>query len=151
MKHESTSEQAERLSQKSARALPFLAGLFIAQQASFFLGTGLGTGDQAIHNVQVISWLALSAMMVVLLTTGGGWNYPREVRELANDESTRAHRDAALRVGFIASMVTCIVIYVVSLGEPVRAREAVHLIMSIGIASSLVRFGFLERRALKDG
>ena len=151
MGRESVSAAAERLSRKRARAMPILAIIFITQQASFFLGTGLGTGDQPIHNVQVISWLALTTVMLLMLTTGGGWIYSRQVRELANDESTRAHRDAALRLGFIASMIACILIYVVSLRETVLGRDAVHLVMSVGIATALLRFAFLERRALKDG
>jgi hypothetical protein len=151
MGQESANAAAERLSGKRARAMPWLATLFIAQQLSYFLGTGAGTGDRPIHNVQVISWLALSAAMLLMLTTGGGWIYSRRVRELANDDSTRAHRDAALRIGFIASMVTCMVVYVVSLGVPLLGQEVVHLVMSVGIATALVRFAFLERRAFKDG
>jgi hypothetical protein len=35
--------------------------------------------------------------------------------------------------------------------ETVGAREAIHITVSIGIAAALVRFGMLERRALRDG
>jgi hypothetical protein len=150
MRQESANAAAERLSSKRARALPWLSVLFIAQQASYFLGTGAGTGDLPIHNVQIISWLALSSVMLLVLATGGGWSYSRQARELANDESTRAHRDAALRIGFLASMATCIVVYVISLGVPLPGQDAVHMVMTAGIATALVRFALLERRALKD-
>jgi len=32
----------------------------------------------------------------------------------------------------------------------VTAREAIHIIMSMGIAGTLIRWGMLERRAFKD-
>jgi hypothetical protein len=34
--------------------------------------------------------------------------------------------------------------------EPVSGRDAVHVIVTAAIAAALVRFGMLERRALKD-
>lgn len=151
MADESANAKAERLSSKRARALPFLALLFIAQHAIYFLGTGGGTGDQPIQNMLLISWLAISVTMLVLLTTGGGWIHSRKIRELAIDEATRAHRDAALRIGFTASMITCMVVYLISLSEPLLGREAAHLVMSIGIATALVRFAFLEWRAYRNG
>jgi hypothetical protein len=128
-----------------------MAVLFIAQQASYFLGFGAGTGDLQIHNVQLLSWVALSTVMLLVLTTGGAWFHPREVRRRANDEVTRAHRNAALSLGFIASMITCIVLYLVSMTMSVLGLEAVHLVMSVGIATALLRFTFLERRATQNG
>ena len=89
--------------------------------------------------------------MLLVLITGGAWFHPRAVRRLANDEVTRAHRDASLGIGFVASMATCIVIYLVSISASVPGREAAHLIMSVGIATALVRFAFLERRATRNG
>ena len=67
------------------------------------------------------------------------------------DELTRAHRSDAFRVGYLAAMFGCIVLYVISLIEQLTGREAVHMVMTIGIAAALLRFGFLERRALIDG
>lgn len=131
--------------------LPLMAILFVAQQASYFLGFGAGTGDRQIHDVQLISWLALSTIMLLVLTTGGAWFHRREVRRLANDEATRAHRNAALGTGFIASMITCMIVYLVSMSGSMPGREAVHLVMSVGIATALVRFAFLERRATQNG
>jgi hypothetical protein len=146
---ESDSAKAEKLSRKRARSLPIFAVIFISQQAAFF--AGFGQGDRTVDNVQVGAWLGLSIVLLLFLATGGGWIYSRAVRDLANDESTRAHRNDAFRVGFLSAMAGCIVLYVLSLIEPLTGREAVHLVMTIGIAAALVRFGFLERRALMDG
>ena len=151
MERDSVSAAADRVSDRRARMLPFMAFLLLSQQASYFLGFGAGTGDRQVHNVQLVSWIALSTVMLLVLTTGGAWFHSREVRRIANDEVTRAHRNAALSIGFIASMVACIVMYLVSMTEPVPGREAVHLVMSVGIAAALLRFAFLERRATKNG
>lgn len=149
MTAESDSAKAERLSRKRARSLPILAVIFVAQQATFF--AGFGQGDRTVDNVQVGAWLILSVVLLLVLTTGGGWIYSRAVRDLANDELTRAHRSDAFRVGYLAAMFGCIVLYVISLIEQLTGREAVHMVMTIGIAVALLRFGFLERRALIDG
>src|SRR5439155_5434947 len=84
--------KAEYLSKKRARALPVLALLFLTQQGAYFAGPGFGTGDRPVDHVRITGWIALSTVLLLALTTGGGWLYSREVRELANDESTRAHR-----------------------------------------------------------
>ncbi len=141
---------AERLSTNRMRALPILAVIFIVQQGSYFLGLGAGTGDRPIQNVQMISWAALSTTMLILLITGGGWTYSRQAREVADDEGTRAHRDASLRLGFTASMITCILLFSVTMARDLDAQAAIHLILSVGIATALVRFAFLERRASKE-
>lgn len=140
--------QAERLSRRRARMLPVVALIFLAQQATYFSGD---RGARATDHVHIAAWLVLSAILLLVLATGGGWIYPRAVRELANDEVTRAHRAAAFAFGFFASMVSCIGLYALDLFEPLSGRDAIHLIMTIGIAAALLRFAMLERRALKDG
>ncbi len=142
---------AERLTGSRARTMPVLLAVFVAQQASFFLGTGLGTGDRPIQNVQILAWLSLSTVILLFLTTGGGWTYSRQARQLADDETSRANRDAALRLGFVSSMATGMLVHVLSLLHPLSAQESVHAVMSLGLAAALFRFAQLERRALKNG
>lgn len=146
---ESDAAKAERLSSRRTRALPVLAVIFVSQQATFLAGAG--AGERTVDHVQVGAWLILSVVMILALATGGGWVYSRAVRTLANDESTRAYRADALRVGFFTAMTACIILYAVDLIEPVSGRQALHLVMSAGIASALLRFAYLERRANKLG
>jgi Flp pilus assembly protein TadB len=148
---EKTSAAAERLSRRRARILPVLAILFLTQQASYFMGQGFGTGDRAVDHVRITAWLALSTVLLLALTTGGGWIYRREVRDLANDESTRAHRDNAFRWGFIVTITAALCVYVVSMAQPLGAGEAIHVIVTAGMLTALLRFGYLERRALRHG
>ena len=141
-------ERAEELSRRRARALPVLAILFIAQQVTYY--TGSGAGQRTVDHVHIAAWLVLSVVILLALATGGGWIYPRRVRDLANDEATRAHRTDAFNSAFLATMAAAVVLYAIDLFEPMAGREAIHLMMTIGIATALLRFGMLERRALRD-
>ena len=149
MRQRTNAEQAEVLSKRRARALPFLALIFVLQQTTYF--TGGGAGNRTVDHVHIAAWLVLSVVLLLALATGGGWIYSRAVRDLANDEATRAPRDDAFRIGFLVSMAACVLLYVGSFYEPLTGRDALHLIMTFGIAAALLRFGFLERRALKNG
>ncbi|HEX8644871.1 MAG TPA: hypothetical protein VF702_13255 [Allosphingosinicella sp.] len=142
-------ETADRLGRWRARLLPALAVIFIAQQGAYFMA-GSEDGTRTVDLVRIGAWLFLSAVLLVLLITGGALLRSRNVRNLLNDDVTRANRSEALRLGFIATMLGGMTLYVISLFEPVSGREAIHLLMTVGIAGALIRFGYLERRALGD-
>lgn len=141
--------KAEQLSRRRARMLPVLIVLFLAQQATYLTSdSGPPDGPARLH---IAAWLVLSIVILIILATGGGWIYSRAVRQLANDEGTRVHRDRAFRAGFIASMSACIALYFVAMFEPLTGREAIHVVMTVGILVTLVWFAFLERRAHSSG
>ena len=144
----SHAEKADRLSRRRARMLPILALFFITQQASFFIEGSGGSAERAVDHVKLGAWLVLSLVLLAALWTGGFWLQKREVRDLMDDEVTRAHRAAALSIGFLVAMLTAIALYVVDMFEPMSSRMAIHLIVTFGIAAALIRFGLLERRAL---
>jgi hypothetical protein len=149
MNQRSVSEEAERLSGRRARALPALGIIFLAQQASF-----LSMPEEAarpVDHLKISAWLVLTTVLLAGLATGGAWFRPRAVRELLNDESTRAHRQTAYVYGFWAAMGTALSLYVVNMFEPVSGRDAVHIIVTVAVATALLNFGLLERRALRDG
>ena len=72
------------------------------------------------------------------------------MRELMNDEVTRANRASALAWGFTMAIVAAIVLYALESFVPDGAttREVIHVITSAGLVTALLRFAFLERRAL---
>ncbi len=142
-----TAEQADHLSRRRARMLPFLAVIYLTQQASYFTG---GAGDRPVDHVKIGAWVVLSLVLLAALTTKGFWFHSREVREMIDDEVTRAHRAAAMGWGFVMAILSAIGLYFVSMYEPIGVREAIHVIVSFGIAAAIVRFGMLERRALRD-
>jgi hypothetical protein len=143
-------DTADRLSRRRARILPWLAIIFITQQASFVVQR-LEEGTRAVNRVNIAAWLVLSVVLLLALATGGFWLKSAKLRALMNDEVTRIHRAEGFRVGFLATMTAAILLYVASLFEPLDGREAIHILMTVGIATALLRFGFLERRAHRDG
>ena len=141
-------ETADRLSRRRARMFPALAAIFIAQQASYFAEPD--TAVRLVDHVKIGAWVLLSVVLVLALATGGFWLKPKRVRALMEDDVTRGNRADAFRFGFLATMTTAILLYFLSLFEPLSGREAIHLVTTIGIASALLRFALLERRDLKE-
>jgi hypothetical protein len=142
-------EEAERLSRRRARMLPFLAVIYISQQATFFTDDALE--GRSVDHVKIGAWLVLSLVLLLALATSGFWFKSAEVRALVNDESTKANRADAMTKGFIFAMLGGMALYFFNQFEPVTAREAIHVILSLGLGAALVRFGMLERRAHRDG
>lgn len=143
--------EADRLTRKRARAWPALAGLFLAQQASFFATEAPERLVRTVDWFKFGGWLLLTMVLLAALATGGFWMKRREVRALLNDEVTRAHRADALSTGFFVAMLATVALYATAMFEPFDARFGFHVIATAGIATALVRFGLLERRALRDG
>ena len=142
----SVAEKAEYLSKRRARMLPVLAIIFLSQQATFFSQMTGGEHVSA-EKAKISAWLVLSVVMLFALATKGFWLEPKEVRDLVDDENTRANRNEAMRWGFLFAMGTAIGVYILTMFDTVTGREATHIIMSFGIAAAILRWGVLERRA----
>lgn len=149
MDRRTVSERADVLSRRRARVLPVLAIIYITQQASYITMRS-GPAARPVDAVKISAWLVLSAVLLAAIATKGFWLQPREVRSMIDDEVTRANRSDAMRFGFIFAMLTCIVVYFITMFEPVNGRDAVHIIISDGIGAALIRWGWLERRALRE-
>lgn len=150
MDDRSVSERADLLSRRRARSLPFLAVIYIAQQASY-ITMGAGPANRAVDQLKISAWLFLSAILVAALTTNGFWLQPRDVRLMLDDEVTKSNRSDAMRFGFLFGMLTCITVYFITMFQPVNGRDAVHIVMTDGIGAALLRWGWLERVAHRDG
>ena len=148
MSKRSDVEVADELSRRRARMLPVLAIIFITQQAAYFSDRyeGASAAVRTVDHVKIGAWLILSVVLLLALTTGGYWFKSRSVRALLDDEVTRANRADALRLGFVATMISAFAIYGLVSFEAVSARDAIHLLVTIGIATALIRFGMLEKR-----
>lgn len=129
--------------------LPLLAVLFLSQQITYFSTLNA----PASHTAQTasIAWVVLSLVLLAALVTKGFWFQPKEVRDLLDDENTRANRLTAIRAGYLAAMGAAILVYIDTLFDTVSGRDAVHFIMSMGIAVALICWGALEKRAHRGG
>lgn len=143
----SNAETVERLNRRRVRMLPVLALFVLIQQAAFF-----SSGDRlrTVDLVRNSAWIVLVGVILAALVTGGFWFRSRQVRDLMNDEVTQANRGSALAWGFTVAILAAIVLFAVESFAPGGAttREAIHIIASAGLVTALLRFGFLERRAL---
>lgn len=134
-------EIADRLSKRRARASAALAIAFIATQG----GSLSSPSEGGPFDLPFLLW---AAMLLIILMFGGGWFRSGNVREAMNDETTRAHRSSAMAGGFLVALAGAFLLYAVTFFEEVTAREAVRLIITMGVAGALLRFATLEGRAL---
>jgi len=143
MTERTISEQADRLARRRSRMVIVLAVFYLGQQLTFFTSP---PGQRLVDHFKIGAWAVMSAVLLAALVTGGFWLRKPELRSMLNDEVNRAHRASALATGFILSMLTAIILYVVGTAIPLSDHEVIHLIVSVGIGAALIRFGMLERR-----
>lgn len=139
---------AERIAWGRARAATVMAIIFITAQAGSFHDDLPLNRPQTLH---LSAWIVWAAALLMFLAVSGGLFRGAKVRAMLNDESTQEHRRRAMVFGFWGAMLTALLVYVLSFFEPMTAREAVRLVITFAIAFALMRFGTLERRALKGG
>ncbi|MFM6933598.1 MAG: hypothetical protein ACKOUT_15305 [Novosphingobium sp.] len=140
-----TAEQAEKLTRRRARIMPVLGMFLIIQQSAYFAH---GDGTRAVDHVRLGAWAVLSTVILIVLVTGGFWFRKPEVRAMVEDEGARANRASALGTGFVCAMVTAILCYVMQSAWEFSVGEVIHLIVTAGLFSALLRFTMLERRGL---
>jgi hypothetical protein len=148
MPTESDFEIADRLSRRRARMLPLLGIYFLAGQAVFFRQAA---ASEPIAQFKLSAWLVWAVVLLLALAFAGGQFRGARIHALVEDEVSRANRARGYAAGFWGGALAAIAVYLLNMFEPVTGREAVHLILTFMVASALIRFGTLERRALKDG
>ena len=140
-------ERAERISRRRARVFPILGIYFIAGQAVFFRHTD---ASERIAQFKISAWLIWALVLMIAFAFAGGLFRGKAVRALVEDDVARANRAKAYEAAFWSAAVAAIALYVVNMFEPVSGRDAIHLILTALVGAALIRFGTLERRALKE-
>ena len=143
-------EKAERIGRRRARMFAAQAILFLSWQA-LFLTTPIEEPMRTVDAVRLSAWLAWVLALLLMLATGGGLLRHRRLRGLLNDELARQNRRAGYETGFWAAVGACVGLYVVAMFEAVDGREAVHIVLSAGIAAALLTFAARERRNASSG
>lgn len=138
----SETERADNIDRIRAVLAPFLGLLVLSANQWLFFSREWDD----VTPLQLGLWVLMILVVLLIIATGGTWFTSREVRRLANDEVTRASRQAAFTGGFTAAVVMALVVFVVSPFEPLSAQRAAHLIISIALGVALVVFGFAESR-----
>ncbi len=145
-------EKAERLGRRRSRLLLVMGWLLLALQGAYIALQRDPTAPlRTVDLITLFGWAFVVIACLIAVVTGGGHGYGAAVRALANDESTRANRDAAIRVGFAGAILTALALFALAFFEPCDAGAACHLVITVGLASALIRFGVLEWRAHRVG
>lgn len=140
----STIERADRISRGRALAAPFVGvAMLSVQQWLFFVSDW-----SEVSGTQLAIWAALALLASLALVGGDRWLMPRSVRPFVHDESSRANRLQAIFGGFVAAMLTTLIVFIVSPFEPLSGQRAAHIIISLGLGVSLLSFGIAELRGL---
>lgn len=142
-------ERIERLQRRRTRITFVQVALFTAWQANFLALRA--PPERAVEGVKLSAYIVWCAALMLFMATGGGLLLPRDVRRILNDESTLEHRRRATSLGFWTALLAALACYAVNLVWPLTALDVAHVVLSTGLASALLRFGALERRAQDDG
>lgn len=139
---ETDTERADRITRGYARMAPFLGLLVIVLHQGVFFSWDEGV----VAWWQIAVWLAFVGVILTILMMGGALFVPRRIRELANDEVTRANRAVAIQAGFFVAMFIAVLFVVVSPFDPIEGQRAGHLLISISLGVTLLVFGLRELR-----
>lgn len=142
---------AERLQRRRVRVMWAQAVVFMIMQASYY--TNMPSFDaplRTVDQVKLSAFAVWAVALMVLLGVSGGLFRSKAVRELMDDELTRAHRRSALVAGYYAAMLAALILYVVSQYVRMSPPEAIHVIVTVGVIVPMARFVMLERRADRE-
>lgn len=132
---EVAADRAERLvNQRSAVAV--IAGFVLIVTQGQRMDDG-GSGP--------IGWALSGAVAVLFLTWASGVFRGKALRGILNDECSEANRRRAIMIGFWNMIATSIVCYVLTYVKDYGPRDAIQIIMTVGMSSALISFGISER------
>ena len=141
----SDEEAVERLTRRRARIVPFIVVMYLALQIE--LGSKIAqTGTLDLE--RGIAWLLLSAVLLAAVSGSGleGLMNPAW-RPFLNDELTESHRLKARAFGFLGSLFAAVALLIGMIWTTFSGLQVVHIVVTFGIASAILRFVQPERRA----
>jgi hypothetical protein len=142
----SDEEAAEQLMRHRARVLPFLTLLFLFMQVD--LGKKIATTGE-FDPERTLAWLLMGGALLASVAGSGIEVLMRPgLRRYLNDELTRSHRLRAFTFAFGAVTAAALGLLVASGWVALSAYQAIHALLTIGTACAVLRYAYLERRAL---
>ena len=128
----------------AAAVLVFLGIQFVARPV--FRGSGYDVGEP-----RAFLWALNAALLLMLILPVGGFIFGRRIRQLVNDEVSRANARIAASAAFWVAMIIALGTYALPVSRELSAREAIYLIVTPTVGVALLAFAWLESRALSSG
>ncbi|HKG95521.1 MAG TPA: hypothetical protein VKA84_26655 [Gemmatimonadaceae bacterium] len=149
MKPQNVVEFADQLSRRRALGIALATVAFLGVQLvarPVFRSDGYGASGPRAY-----MWALNAAALLLLLLPAGGFIWGRRVRELVNDEVSRANARTGAAAGFWMAMAAALAVYAVAASRALSAREAAYVVVTPATAVALLAFAWLESRAHRDG
>ena len=95
-----------------------------------------------------LGWMLTAVITVIFLLWASGIFRGNALRGILNDESSDVSRRRSLMIAFWNMIAAALVCYGLSYVKDFGSRDAVQVIVTIGISSALISFGVSERVSL---
>ena len=128
-------EKAERFARRRAVAAIIMGIVLGATQTQRMDDSGAGP----------LSWIITGCIIILFIFWASGIGHNAVFRGILNDESSDASRRRSLMIGFFNMLATAVVCYILSYVTDASPRDAIQIIMTVGISSALISFGAAER------
>ena len=145
MRKKSATDVAEAFTLRRAWAAIAMGVVFVVSQGASLGDPSLG-GSSVAH---FAAWIGWTLILLLFLAWNVGALSRRPLGRLANDESTVEHRQQAMTAGFWCALMAALVVYSATFYEFLSARDACRVFVTATLAPALIRFGWLELRALR--
>lgn len=127
-------DRAERLAgQRSVAAMAMGVVLIVTQ------GQRTAQGRAGL-----ISWALTALITAVFLVWASGMFRAGALQRILNDESSQLSRRRAIAIGFCNMIATALVCHALTFVKDYGARDAIQIIMTVGMSSALISFSGLE-------
>lgn len=140
-------DDADKRSLRRAWIAIGLGMVFVLSQLASLGDPPLGAATVA----HLGAWIAWAVVLAVFLAWGSGVLGGHRLTRLLNDESTVEHRRSASEAGLRGALAATFIVYAATFYETIPARDACRLLVTATVAPALLRFGWLELRALGRG
>lgn len=147
----SGSSIVDRLANQRSWISMVLGAFVLAKSSSLFVFEASATGLQVTltDGLSTMAWLIWVAILLLFALFAGGLWLSAPLRRRLNDEGTMANWRSAISAGFWAMMVGAAICMLASDHMPLTVPGAVQVMISLGVGMALMRFGGLERNALR--
>lgn len=135
----SISDRAERLVRRRSLFAVVMGTALIATQGLRMDDGGAGPAG----------WALTGLIAAIFLVWASGLFRNSALRGILNDEGSDANRRRSLMIAFWNMLATAVVCYLLTYVKDYGPRDAIQIIMTVGMSSALISFGVSEQVAAR--